>query len=35
MIGFDWDEANSQRNRVERGLPFIMAVARFGEIVVD
>ncbi len=32
---FEWDEAKSERNRMERGLPFRLAIPLFGGNVVE
>jgi uncharacterized DUF497 family protein len=32
---FEWDEAKSERNRIERGLPFRLAVTLFKGTVVE
>jgi uncharacterized DUF497 family protein len=32
---FTWDQAKSERNRLERGLPFHMAVELFEGLVID
>ena len=32
---FEWDEAKSERNRIERGLPFDLAIELFRGLTVD
>lgn len=32
---FEWDEAKSERNRIERGLPFRIAVSLFDGFVIE
>jgi len=32
---FEWDEAKSERNRIERGLPFELAITLFSGFVVE
>lgn len=34
-MDFEWDEAKSERNRIERGLPFGLAVELFQDFVID
>jgi uncharacterized protein len=34
-VEFTWDEIKSERNRLERGLPFDMAVELFEGFVID
>lgn len=35
MMDFEWDQAKSERNRIERGLPFGLAVELFEGPVIE